>query len=426
MRLTVLAVGSQGDVQPYAALARGLARAGFIVRLASHETFREMARRTGLDFAPIAGNPMDIVQGPEGQAWLNSTDSYMTFLGRARKMAQGLIGDLSRDALKAAEGSDALIFSLPLSISGYTVARALRIPGIPAALYPLHPTRTFPSIMAPELSLGAGMNWLSGAAVMQLYWQLSRSLIGRWHRGLDIGRMPLFSPLAKLEKTGLPFLYGYSSAVIPRPAKWPRTRAVCGYWFMGGTEEWKPDKALQDFLEAGPPPIYVGFGSMTSGDPGRMTQIILEALRRTGQRAILSTGWGGFHAEDMPKFVMPIGFVSHPWLFPRVSMAIHHGGAGTTAAVLQAGAPSIIIPFFADQFFWGKRVRDLGVGAGPIPRRVLTADSLEAAIRAILDDEGVTTRARNIAKAIKAEDGISAAVAAVKDYLCSTAPRRMA
>ena len=426
MRLTVLAVGSQGDVQPYAALAGGLAKAGFAVKLASHKTFREMAGRSGLDFAPIAGNPMDIVQGPEGQAWLNSTDSYMKFLGRARKLAQGLIGDLSRDALKAVEGSDALIFSLPLSISGYTVARALRIPGIPAALYPLHPTRAFPSIMTPDLSLGRGMNWLSGAAVMQLFWQLSRSLIGRWHNGLGMGRMPIFSPLVKLEKAGLPFLYGYSPAVIPRPKRWPKTRAVCGYWFMGGLEDWQPDNSLQKFMDAGPPPIYVGFGSMTSGDPGRMTQIILEAVRRTGQRAILSTGWGGFHAEDMPKSVLPVGFVSHPWLFPRVSMAIHHGGAGTTAAVLQAGVPSIIIPFFADQFFWGRRVRDLGVGAGPIPRKVLTEDFLEAAIRAVLDNGDMTARARNIAKAIEAEDGIAAAVAVVKDYLGSTAPRRMA
>lgn len=238
--------------------------------------------------------------------------------------------------------------------------------------------------------------------------------------------MPIFSPLVKLEKAGLPFLYGYSPAVIPRPKRWPKTRAVCGYWFMGGLEDWQPDNSLQKFMDAGPPPIYVGFGSMTSGDPGRMTQIILEAVRRTGQRAILSTGWGGFHAEDMPKSVLPVGFVSHPWLFPRVSMAIHHGGAGTTAAVLQAGVPSIIIPFFADQFFWGRRVRDLGVGAGPIPRKVLTEDFLEAAIRAVLDNGDMTARARNIAKAIEAEDGIAAAVAVVKDYLGSTAPRRMA
>jgi sterol 3beta-glucosyltransferase len=155
-----------------------------------------------------------------------------------------------------------------------------------------------------------------------------------------------------------------------------------------------------------------------------VTRVLLEALRRTGRRAVLSSGWGGFHAEDLPKSVLPIGFVPHDWLFHRVSMAIHHGGAGTTAAVLKAGAPSIVIPFFADQFFWGRRMCALGIGSAPIPRKELTVESLEKAIRCVLDDEGMTTRARVMAEAIKAEDGVAAAVRVVEGYLRSTNRRR--
>jgi len=165
---------------------------------------------------------------------------------------------------------------------------------------------------------------------------------------------------------------------------------------------------------------------MTSGDPAAMTRSILQALQRTGQRAVLSTGWGGFHAEDMPRSVLTVGFVPHDWLFARVSMAIHHGGAGTTASVLKAGAPSVIVPFFADQFFWGKRVHDLGVGAAPIPRRELSADSLEKAITSVLESGSMAERAKTLANAIMAEDGVTASVAAVESYLRSTTRRSIA
>ncbi len=423
MRVTILAVGSQGDVQPYAALARGLAQAGHSVTLASHETFRDLAKRCRVGFSLVAGNPMDIVQGTDGQSWLSSSDSYVRFLTRARKMAKGLYPQIARDALAACSGSEAMIFSLPLTICGYSVAAALRIPAIPAALYPLHPTREFPSIMTPGLSLGPGVNWLSAAAVMHLFWQLGRSLLGDFHKAHGLGGMPILPPLAKLEKGGMPFLYGYSPSVVPRPPGWPASRAVCGYWFLESDTSWQPDQDLADFLEAGSPPVYVGFGSMTSGDSSAMTRVLLEALQRTGRRAVLSTGWGSFHVQDLPKTVRPIGFVPHDWLFHRVSMAIHHGGAGTTAAVLKAGAPSVVIPFFADQFFWGRRLCSLGIGAAPIPRKELTVESLEKAIRSVLDSRTMTTRARSMAGAINAENGVTAAVKVVEDYLRSTTRR---
>ena len=426
MRITILAVGSQGDVQPYAVLGKGLSQAGHTVNLASHETFRELAERCRISFSLIAGNPMDIVQGPEGRSWLSSSGSYATFLSRARKMAAALYPQMSADSLAASRGADLIIFSLPLTICGYTVAAALRVPGIPAALYPLHPTRAFPSIMTPSLSLGRSVNWLSGTAVMQLYWSIVRSLLGSFHKEQGLGRLPLRAPLKAMERQGLPFLYGYSPSVIPTPPHWPALRAVGGYWFMEDSPEWGPDPRLSAFLEQGPAPLYVGFGSMTSGDPAAMTRMILEAVRRTGQRAVLSTGWGGLHAEDLPPTVLPIGFVPHDWLFARVSMAIHHGGAGTTAAVLKAGAPSIVIPFFADQFFWGKRICDLGIGPAPIPRKELSVESLEKAIRAVLEDGAMTARAKAMGRAIKAEDGVASAVAAVNDYLRSTTRRRMA
>jgi len=230
MHITILAFGSQGDVQPYAALGRGLAEAGYSVTLGSHETFQGLAKLCGLGFSKISGNPRDIVHGQQGRSWLDSTDNYVRFFSRAQKLAKDIYPGMAQDALAASQGSDALIYSLPLTVCGYSISQALRVPGIPAALYPLHPTRAFPSIMTPGLSLGPGVNWLSGTVVMHLFWQLSRSLLGAWHKQLGLGRLPVLPPLMRLEKAGIPFLYGYSPSVMPRPSSWPAGRAVCGYW----------------------------------------------------------------------------------------------------------------------------------------------------------------------------------------------------
>jgi len=368
---------------------------------------------------------MEIVHGPQGRSWLSASENYLSFLSRARRMAATIYPQMAQDLLAAARGADALIFSMPLTVCGYTIAAALRIPGIPAALYPLHPTRAFPSIMTPNLSLGRIVNWLSGVGVMWLYWNIVRSLLGDFHRAQGLGRLPFTAPFQMIERHGTPFLYGYSPSVVPTPSNWSSRRVAGGYWFLEDSHDWEPEAPLLDFVEKRPMPIYVGFGSMTSGDPKAMTRIILEALRRTGQRAVLSTGWGGFETEDLPASVLPVGFVPHDWLFAHVSTAIHHGGAGTTAAVLKAGVSSIVVPFFADQFFWGKRIHDLGIGPQPIPHKALSVESLENAIGAVLENNAMKERAKEIAVKIRAENGVAAAVAVVEGYLRSMTRRSM-
>jgi UDP:flavonoid glycosyltransferase YjiC (YdhE family) len=167
---------------------------------------------------------------------------------------------------------------------------------------------------------------------------------------------------------------------------------------------------LLAFLESGPAPVYIGFGSMASSDPRATAIIALEALRATGQRGVLFKGWGGLQPEDLPPDVFMIGSTPHSWLFPRMSAIVHHGGAGTTGAGLAAGVPSIVVPFFADQPFWGQRVYDLRVGPPPISRRRLTAENLSAAIRMVVDDQALRRRAADLGTRIRAEDGVGAAV----------------
>jgi sterol 3beta-glucosyltransferase len=202
--------------------------------------------------------------------------------------------------------------------------------------------------------------------------------------------------------------------VIPPPPDWDETSIATGYWFLERDEQWQPDPALQTFLQAGPPPVYIGFGSMPSQDAEAKLQVILAALAQTGARGIVATGWGGLAAAETPDTVYLLESAPHDWLFPQMAAVVHHGGAGTTAAGLRAGVPTIVCPFFGDQPFWGRRVAALGVGPAPIPQRRLTAKRLGAALESTLQDKAMHRRAQQLGELIRREDGVGRAIALIE------------
>jgi UDP:flavonoid glycosyltransferase YjiC (YdhE family) len=203
--------------------------------------------------------------------------------------------------------------------------------------------------------------------------------------------------------------------VISAPPDWGEEIHVTGFWLLDSADDWAAPSGLMDFLQAGPPPVYIGFGSMSTRKPEETADLVVEALKRTGQRAILLSGWGGLQKAALPDSVFMIESIPHSWLFPRVSAVIHHGGAGTTAAGLRAGVPSIVIPFFADQPFWGRCVEELGVGPAPIPRKELTAERLAKAVQAAVTDQAMRQRAADLGSKIQAEDGIGRAVEVIQE-----------
>jgi sterol 3beta-glucosyltransferase len=211
-------------------------------------------------------------------------------------------------------------------------------------------------------------------------------------------------------------LYGYSRHVLPPPADWGPDEHVTGYWFLDPEETWQPPADLAAFLAAGPPPVYIGFGSMGSRNPAASAQLALGALAASGQRGILASGWGGLRETDLPESVFMVRAVPHSWLFPQLAAVVHHGGAGTTAAGLRAGVPSLIVPFFGDQPFWGRRVAALGVGPDPLPRKRLSEDTLASAIRQAVGDAGMKVQAAAMAEKIRAEDGVVKAIDLVLRY----------
>ena len=204
-------------------------------------------------------------------------------------------------------------------------------------------------------------------------------------------------------------LNGFSEHVVPRPADWGPNVHVTGYWFPE-EEGWLPPEDLCRFIDAGSPPVFIGFGSMPVRKPEETTALLLEAIARSGVRAVLHRGWAGVGGEAPPESVFQIDYAPYGWLFPRMAAIVHHGGSGTTAAALHAGVPSIVVPFLFDQFYWGRRVADLGVGPRPIPFKQLTAEGLAEAMRVATTDPAMRERATALGAKIGAEDGLRAAV----------------
>jgi UDP:flavonoid glycosyltransferase YjiC (YdhE family) len=301
--------------------------------------------------------------------------------------------------------------------TGVAIAEKLGIPFVEAYLYPFAPTREFPSVLTPlpQTPLTSWANGLTHQLARQMMWQSFRGADNKARTQiLDMKPAPLSGPFTWLDQHSKLVLYGYSPAVLPAPQDWDARSHVTGYWFLDAAAGWQPPADFLDFLAAGPPPVYIGFGSMASSKPRETTDMVLAALHQTGQRGVLYAGWGGLHKEDLPGDVFMIGSTPHSWLFPRMAAVVHHAGAGTTAAGLAAGVPSVVTPFFADQPFWAQRVYDLGVGPKPVARRHLTAGSLAAAIQTAVTDQPMRRRAAALGARIRAEDGVAQAVTLIE------------
>ncbi len=417
MRITILAVGSRGDAQPYTALGAGLQAAGHDVRIATHEVFRDLVTGRGLEFGLIRLNPQEMLKQEAGQAWMDSGKNPVHFIRHMARAFAPLLNDMLTDCLHACAGSDVILFS-PLAIGALPVAEKLQARAMLVTLWSNLPTHTYPSLYAPKLPFGGPIaqayNRLTydvAGLPKRLFGRPIWQAINRWQE--EVLKLPAVSPAAlrrRMLAGEWPLLAGYSPTVFPAPADWPAWVNVTGYWFLDAGPAWQPTPALVDFLRAGPPPVYIGFGSMAGRNPEERTEIAIQALERSGQRGILLTGWGGLQTGDLPDSVFAVDSVPHDWLFPRMAAVVHHGGAGTTAAGLRAGAPTIVVPFFGDQPFWGRRVAELGVGPSPLPQKKLSAESLAAAIRSATGDQVMRRRAHKLSQQIQAEDGITRAI----------------
>ena len=427
--ITLLTSGTRGDVTPYIALGLGLRDAGYNVRIAAPVGFANLVQESKLIFAPFEGNPTDLMieQGDFtpftiGTNPMRSIRATQNFLRKARPLYARML----HTAAEACRGSDVLIHGLP-TIWGAHIAEGLRIPAVRAVLQPLAPTRNFPSTLLPfRFSLLGIGNWFSHWAVTQALWLSWRSEITH-ARHADFGLPPaqwLDPALQAFSRQPLT-LNGFSEQIVPRPQDWNGKQVITGYWRNSGVRQLAVRKyeqhpqgkraaQLQSFIDSSPNTIAIGFGSPGTKDMLNILKILEDALNAANVRAVLTIP-AKWHGEIKSENIFPIEYAPHDWLYSRVKVAGHHGGAGTTSASLYAGIPTITMPLAIDQFFWGERIYKIGVGPKPIPQRALSAEKLANAIQESLHNNDMRVQAKTISARLNAENGIQAAVRVMRD-----------
>lgn len=419
-RITILTVGSRGDVQPFLAIALGLIQKGHQVTLASNANFADVVTELGIPFAPIAGDFKQLLSSPNGIELLEGNQSI------------NLINDDLRwqqftDGWNACQGTELLIFS-PLALWGYHLAEALNVPTILATSVPAVATRAFAFLQfgdrTPDDATGwlkGGLNVLSYRLIEILSWRSTHQITQKFRQEvLKLPKLPWLGARYQADRPAylspLPVINLYSPEVVPPPSDWTERVHQASYCFFDQAD-FTPPPELEAFLAEGPKPFYVGFGSMFSRDPEALAKTVIAAFAATGQRAVFCSGWGDIAQAEMPDSIYRIREVPHDWLLPQMAGAVHHGGAGTTAATLRSGIPSIVVPFFADQPMWGKCLENLGVSPGTLPRKTLTQAQLEAGIRAIVQDPSLSQRAQKLRDKIQSENGVAQVVSVMESYL---------
>ncbi|TFY63256.1 hypothetical protein EVJ58_g3358 [Rhodofomes roseus] len=419
LHFTFLTIGSRGDVQPYIALAKGLMKDGHRCRIATHGEFKDWIEAHGIEFGYVGGDPAELMR-----ICVENGTFTVAFLKEGMLKFRGWIEDLLKTSWEACQGTDVLIES-PSAMSGYHIAEALGIPYFRAFTMTWTRTRAYPHAFAvPGHKMGGNYNYMSFVLFDQVFWRATAGQINRWRRDtLGLGS----TSLDKMEPHKMPFLYNFSPVIVPPPLDWPEWIHVTGYWFLDdadvSSKKWSPPADLIIFLDsarkAQKKVVYIGFGSIVVSDPKSMTRCVIDAIVRSGVYAILSKGWSdrlvdatdvAEPEEPLPKQIYPIASIPHDWLFQRVDAACHHGGAGTTGASLRGGIPTIIKPFFGDQFFWADRVEALGIGTAV---RKLTVESLTQALVTATTDQKQITRAKAVGEKIRAEDGVGTAIEAI-------------
>ena len=260
-----------------------------------------------------------------------------------------------------------------------------------------------------------GYNAISYRLAEQLVWSGFRQSVNQWRQTvLGLKKRPFLGNLTALNQT--PTLLGFSPHIVPRPADWPPNVQYTGYW-LPAEPDWSPPEALVQFLDDGPPPILVSFGSMAVRDPQRLTALVLQAAQLAGQRLILQSGWAGLGQQELPNTVFALDYAPYRWLFPRLAAVVHHGGSGTTGFGFWASIPNILTPFLFDQYFWGQRIQALGVGPAAIPQKALTAEKLAAAMATAVTNQSMRQKAAVLGEKIRQEDGLETAVHLIKQLI---------
>ena len=419
-RIVIQAFGTRGDVAPFTGLGQHLrCSLGVDVAIAAQQPYVDMITAAGLQFRPLPNHiEQDTRESGYGQELID---------GARMKPSKAVLAAMRDDLAGVGEAmaatsddADLLILGGPIgSLLGYHVAEALGVPCVGAMLQPASSTRDFapPPVTVKNFGrLGNKLTWRAGAFGEKVYTPLINDL--RAHLGLPARSRRRY----QAERDARwPVLYGFSRHVVPRPKDWRPGLEVTGYWWPANETHWQPPSQLVEFIQTGPPPVFIGFGSTATARGEELSETIAHALRATGHRGVIQSGWA--RLRGMGDDVLTIGDVPHAWLFARMAAVVHHGGAGTSAAALRAGAPSVPVVGIMDQPFWANRLHQLGAATAPLRRADLTADNLAAAITAATTNATYRAQAQHYSQLISDEDGVTHAAEIIEARMENYSPQ---
>ncbi|HXI91318.1 MAG TPA: glycosyltransferase [Blastocatellia bacterium] len=415
----MIAFGTRGDVQPAVALGKELKAKGHSVRILAGANFKDWIERHGLEAFASKIDIQSVMESDLGRDWIEKGGNPLMQMRTIKKLTDQTGWQSMIDAWAACRDAEVIFSSFTSDIYALSIAEKLRVPIISIPLQPaLFPTRSGAATMnAPLPGRKSIINYCFGRLFLEPFnWRLSGKMVNRFRREV-LSLQPHTRAEYLAVKRSLFTVQAFSRHIVPHADDWPSTIRTTGFWFLEEQNGWQPPRGLIEFLDAGEPPICIGFGSMVGHNIEQVTRNVIDGVRESGRRAVLLSGWAGIGNVEPGDRIYRLEAAPHEWLYPRVAAAVHHGGAGSTAASLRAGLPTVIVPHLGDQSFWGQRVYALGAGPKPISRNKLTAPALASAIRAATTSHDMKRRAGDLGTKIRAEDGIGEAVDAIEQYL---------
>lgn len=418
--VAIIAIGSRGDVAPLTGVGTRLRQAGHRVIVVAYQVFVDLVTSCGLEFRGLADDLDDTSTDLSDVSARDAAKAMATFLSPA---GMRTLGDQVLAAVRD-EPLDALLLSPFAELAGHPLAEALAVPAIGVRLQPFSATAEYPPAVLGAWNarrLGNRSAARIGESVID---GLYGKTINHFRAQLGLPRTSARSLRRRRTDTRWPILYGYSPTLLPRPSDWRPGIEVVGYWWPAHPRGWQPPAELVDFLDDGPPPVMIGFGSTvnSAAEAQKLSTLVAQAVRRAGTRAVIQAGWAGLDVSG--DDVIAVDDVPHDWLFARAAAVVHHGGAGTAAAGLRAGVPAIAVPAaYGDQPFWARRLFTLGVSPEPIPQRRLSIENLSAALRDVLSESDFRDNAARMAVALAGEDGAGRVLAALTDKFADSADR---
>lgn len=415
MRILLVAWGSRGDVVPLVALGRGLAAAGHQVSVAAARDLAHLATDAGLDCRPFAIS-LERDQDPVVARWLAGSQRPYREMQLMRAALRHFAPILADGLATMVDDADAVVSGV-ISTAGLAPwARRTGRPLVAATLLPQHPTASADASLYPARPGYSRLNRIAGRLQLALGYSLFGPAATATQRRLGQAPAGLRGYLDAV--AGTPTVIGVSPTLLPPPPDWPAHLHVTGAWRPPVPPDYLPPEPLAAFLAQGPPPVYLGFGSMPSLDSAALRTLVLEAAGRASVRAVLG---GALHdaaapATRLSATAISVAPVPFGWLLPRTAGVVAHGGVGTTDAALAAGVPIAVVPHISDQYYWGRRVHQLGAGPAPLPRRHLTVDRLTDRLAA-LREPALRAQAALLGEQLSREDGVVEAVETITGAL---------